>query len=166
MNRCILIPALLAGALQGGTMQTSTPAPVSTASPTPAERLARYTTVKLDPNESQLTAKERQMLPLLVDAARAMDPIFWIESYGDRDALLSKISEPAPRLLADINFGPWDRLDDNSPFVPGFGRKPDGANYYPSDMTKAEFETAVAAGGARADSLKSLYTVVRRDGAG
>ena len=27
------------------------------------------------------------------------------------------------------------------PFVPGFGRKPDGANYYPSDMTRAEFET-------------------------
>jgi hypothetical protein len=166
MNRRMLIPALIAGALQGCAMQTSTPAPVSTASPTPAERLARYTTVKLDPDESQLTAKERQMLPLLIDAARAMDPIFWMESYGARDALMSQISDPAARRLADINFGPWDRLDDNAPFVPGFGRKPDGANYYPSDMTKAEFETAVAAGGPRADSLKSLYTVVRRDAAG
>src|SRR5690349_14422557 len=166
MNHRRLIPALVAGALQGCAMQTSTPAPVSTASPTAAERLARYTTVKLNPDESQLTAKERQMLPLLVDAARAMDPIFWIESYGDRNALMSKISDPTARRLADINFGPWDRLDDNVPFVPGFGRKPDGANYYPGDMTKAEFETAVAAGGARADSLKGLYTVVRRDAAG
>ena len=51
MNRCILLPALVAGALQGCAMQTSTPAPISTASPTPAERLARYTTVKLDPDE-------------------------------------------------------------------------------------------------------------------
>lgn len=167
MNRFRLIPALVAGALiQGCAMQTSTPAPNPTASPTSAERLGRYTTVKLDPDESKLTAKERQMLPLLVDAARAMDPIFWMESYGARDALMSQISDPSARRLADINFGPWDRLDDNAPFVSGFGRKPDGANYYPSDVTKAEFETAVAAGGARADSLKSLYTVVRRDAAG
>jgi hypothetical protein len=166
MKLCSLIPALVAGAIQGCAMQTSTPAPVSTASPTPAERLARYTTVKLDPDESKLTAKERQMLSLLVDAARAMDPIFWMESYGSRDALMNQISDPAARRLADINFGPWDRLDDNAPFVAGFGRKPDGANYYPTDMTKAEFESAVAAGGARADSLKGLYTVVRRDAAG
>ena len=167
MNRFKLIPALVAGALiQGCAMQTSTPAPIPGASPALAERLGRYTTVKLDPDESKLTAKELQMLPLLIDAARAMDPIFWTESYGARDALVSRISDPSARRLADINFGPWDRLDDNAPFVPGFGRKPDGANYYPSDMTKAEFETAVAAGGARADSLKGLYTVVRRDAAG
>jgi hypothetical protein len=167
MNRFRLIPALVAGALiQGCAMQTSTPAPNPVGSPTPAERLGRYITVKLDPDESKLTAKELQMLPLLIDAARAMDPIFWTESYGARDALMSRISDPSARRLADINFGPWDRLDDNAPFVPGFGRKPDGANYYPSDMTKAEFETAVAAGGARADSLKHLYTVVRRDAAG
>jgi hypothetical protein len=167
MNRFRLIPALVAAAfIQGCAMQTSTPAPDPAGSPTAAERLGRYITVKLDPDESKLTAKELQMLPLLIDAARAMDPIFWTESYGARDALMSRISDPSARRLADINFGPWDRLDDNAPFVPGFGRKPDGANYYPSDMTKAEFETAVAAGGARADSLKGLYTVVRRDAAG
>ena len=167
MNRSRLIPALVAGALiQGCATQTSTPAPDPVGSSTTAQRLGRYITVKLDPDESKLTAKELQMLPLLIDAARAMDPIFWIESYGARDALMSRISDPSARRLADINFGPWDRLDDNAPFVAGFGRKPDGANYYPSDMTKAEFETAVAAGGARADSLKNLYTVVRRDPAG
>ncbi|HMG12949.1 MAG TPA: hypothetical protein VK571_07230 [Gemmatimonadaceae bacterium] len=167
MNRFRLIPAIIAGALiPGCATQTSTPAPSPVGSPAPAERLARYITVKLDPDESKLTAKELQMLPLLIDAARAMDPIFWIESYGAPDALMSRISDPSARRLADINFGPWDRLDDNAPFVPGFGRKPDGANYYPSDMTKAEFETAVAGGGARADSLKGLYTVVRRDAAG
>jgi hypothetical protein len=170
----MLVPAVAAGALlQGCATQMSsgsaTSASNTSAAPgtvTPAERLARYTTVKLDPDESKLTARERQMLPLLIDAARAMDPIFWVESYGDRDALMRTISDPAARQLADINFGPWDRLDDNAPFVPGAGPKPDGANYYPRDMTKAEFESAVAAGGARADSLKGLYTFVRRDAAG
>jgi hypothetical protein len=166
MNLSKLPPVLLASALlQACAMQTSTTTTPST-TPTPAVRLARYTTVKLDPDESKLTANELKMLPLLIDAAREMDPIFWVESYGDRDALMRQISDPAARTLADINFGPWDRLDDNAPFVPGFGPKPAGANYYPSDMTKAEFESAVAAGGARADSLKSLYTVVRRDAAG
>ncbi|HST07431.1 MAG TPA: hypothetical protein VLJ83_04630 [Gemmatimonadaceae bacterium] len=171
MNGFRLMPALVAGALiQACATRTSIPAAGPAApnvtSPTPAQRLARYITVKLDPDESKLTARERQMLPLLVDAARTMDPIFWIEAYGDRDALMRSISDPVVRQLADVNFGPWDRLDDNAPFVPGVGPRPDGANYYPRDMTKAEFEAAVAGGGARADSLKGLYTVVRRDASG
>ncbi len=170
MHLTSALPVVLAASLvQACAMQSPTSdiqPPVASRVSTAAQRLARYTTVKLEADESRLTAKERQMLPLLIDAARTMDPIFWVESYGDRDALMRSISDPAARQLADINFGPWDRLDDNAPFIAGVGPKPDGANYYPRDMSKAEFETAVAAGGARADSLKSLYTVVRRDQSG
>src|SRR5919199_1239807 len=69
--------------------------------------------------------------------------------------------------FAEINYGPWDRLANDRPFVAGAGEKPPGANFYPRDMTKGEFETVVAgADRARADSLKSLYTLVRRDAAG
>lgn len=132
-------------------------------SPPPAERLARYTTVRLVADESGLSAKERQMLPLLIDAARTMNQPFWAEAYGNGDSLLRVISDPVTRRLVEVNYGPWDRLDDNAPFVAGFGPKPPGAGYYPVDMTKAEFEEALKAGGARADSLKSLYTLVRRD---
>lgn len=128
--------------------------------------LAKYKSVRLQADTNALTANERKMLPLLKDAARAMDDAFWQESYGDRSALMAKISDPAMRRFVDLNYGPWDRLDDNAPFVPGIGPKPASANYYPHDMTKAEFEAAVAGGGPRADSLKSLYTVVRRDAAG
>src|SRR5687767_1169102 len=149
-------------------MQTSVPlpSPAATAtvgSPTPAERLARYTTVRLEADQSKLTARERQMLPLLIDAAREMNSVFWAQSYGSRDELMRMISDPVVCRLADVNYGPWDRLDDNAPFVPGVGPKPPGAQYYPRDMTKAEFEEAVKVGGAGADSLKSLYTLVRRD---
>lgn len=153
-------------------MQTSptTSAPVATVPAarvsTPAARLARYTTVKLDPDESRLTAKEQQMLPLLIDAARVMNGIFWMEAFGNRDSLMKTISDPVVRQLVDINYGPWDRLDDNAPFVPGIGPKTAGANYYPRDMTKAEFEAAVSAGGPAADSLKGLYTIVRRNAQG
>lgn len=141
----------------------ATPAPSLA---TPAERLSRYTTVRLEADTMALTARERRMLPLLVDAAREMHDIFWMQAVGPRDSLLSTIADPTTRLLAEINVGPWDRLDNNTPFVGGTGPKPHGANFYPRDMTKEEFERAVAGGGARADSLKSLYTMVRRNAAG
>lgn len=141
-----------------------TPTPVNPplVGPSVAQRLSRYTTVKLEADTSSLTARERRTLPLLIDAAREQDSIFWTQAYGDRDSLMRSLSDPATRQLVDINFGPWDRLDNNVPFVNGAGPKPAGANFYPHDMTRAEFERAVDAGGAHADSLKSLYTMVWR----
>jgi len=146
-----------------------TPTPVNPPQigPSVATRLSRYITVKLEADTSSLTRRERRMLPLLVDAAREMNGIYWMQAYGDRDSLMRAISDAPTRELTEINFGPWDRLDNNSPFVAGVGPKPSGANFYPHDITRDEFERAVAAGGAHADSLKSLYTMVRRtaDGA-
>ena len=171
----LLIGSLTACAAQSAS--TITPEPPSPPSPTNdpvvaqptvtvADRLAKYTPVKLSADTSGLSAKERQMLPLLIEAARAMDDVFWREAYGDPAPLLSSISDPVTRQFVTLNYGPWDRLDDNAPFLAGAGAKPTGAGYYPRDMTKAEFEAAVSAGGARADSLKSLYTIVRRNSAG
>jgi hypothetical protein len=133
---------------------------------TPAERLARFTTVRLDPDTSQLTDRERAMLPLLIDAARQMHLPFWMQAYGNGDSLLRAVADPAARRYVEINFGPWDRIGGNAPFIAGFGPKPQGANFYPRDMTREEFEAEVAAGGPRADSLRSQYTMVRRDAAG
>jgi hypothetical protein len=141
-------------------------APVQMQSATPAERLARYTTVRLAADTSVLTRWERRMLPLLVDAAREMHGIYWTQAFGSRDSLLRNIPQADVRRLVEVNVGPWDRLDDNASFVPGIGAKPAGANFYPRDMSKEEFEREVAAGGARADSLKSLYTMIRRGAGG
>ena len=127
-------------------------------------RLAKYTTVRLTTDVGVLSARERQMLPILIDASQAMEEIFWQQAYGDRAALMASLPDARMRRFAEINYGPWDRLAGNEPFVPGAGPKPAGANLYPRDMTKAEFEAEVAKGGARADSLKSLYTLVRREG--
>ncbi|MFL5605574.1 MAG: dipeptidyl-peptidase 3 family protein [Gemmatimonadaceae bacterium] len=138
----------------------------SHATSTVAERLARYSTVSLGADTMVLTARERRMVPLLIDAAREMHRIYWQQAYGSRDSLLRSISDADTRRLAEINVGPWDRIDNNAPFVRGFGAKPAGANFYPRDMSKDEFERAVQGGGARADSLKSLYTMIRRDASG
>ena len=125
-------------------------------------RLARYTTVHLEPDLSALTANERKMIPLLIDAAKAMDEVYWIQAYGDRAALLRSIPDAATRRFVEINYGPWDRLDENHVFVAGAPPKPAGSNFYPAGMTKAEFDAAVA----KDPALKSLYTMVRRDASG
>ena len=128
--------------------------------------LAQYTPVRLTTDLGVLSDNERRMLPLLIDAANAMDEVFWLELSGPRDSVLASIPDPDLRRYAEINYGPWDALADYAPFVPGVGPKPAGANYYPRDMTKAEFDSVVARGGPRADSLRSLYTLVRRGSAG
>jgi hypothetical protein len=142
------------------------PASLEQAATSISDRLARYTTVKLEADTTRLTKKERLMLPLLVDAAREMHDIYWTEAVGSHDSVIAALKDAPTRRLAEINVGPWDRLDNNVPFVGGVGPKPAGANFYPRDMTKAEFERAVAAGGPHADSLKSLYTMIRRDPSG
>ena len=124
----------------------------------PIERkLAQYTTVRLTTDLDKLTGNERQMIPLLIDAARSMDAIYWRQSFGNRDSLLRSIEDASTRRYAEINYGPWDRLHGNAPFVEGAGPKPQGAGFYPSDMTKEEL---------KGKALESQYTLVRRDSAG
>jgi hypothetical protein len=169
LNRPVLILAAAAAlaACEKSPPEQAANADSTTAAPTIEQRLARYTTVRLTSDQtSRLSARERQMIPILIDAAREMDAIFWEQTYGSRDSLMASIQDEAVRRYAEINYGPWDRLANDEPFVPGTPPKAPGANFYPKDITKAEMDSAVAVGGARADSLKSLYTLVRRDAAG
>jgi peptidase M49-like protein len=147
---------------------TTTPPVVADPRPmTPMQqKLSKYTPVRLVVDTASLTAGERRMIPLLIDAARAMDDVFWLQAYGDREALVRSIIDPDARRLVEINYGPWDRLDDDRPFIPDVGEKPKGANFYPRDMTDAEFQAAVAESPERGAALKSLYTLVRREPGG
>ena len=122
--------------------------------------LGQYTTVRLDADLSGLSDSTRAMLPHLIAAARAMDDVFWVQAYGDRDSLMSGLSEAARR-YATINAGPWDRLDGNAPFLPGVAAKPAGSNLYPHDLTKDELLAAADLYPER--DLTGLYTLVRRE---
>jgi hypothetical protein len=139
-------------------------APSKTDSPI-EKKLAQYTSVALTTDLSKLSDHERRMIPLLVDAARAMDAIFWRQAYGDRDSLLRGITDPAQQRYVEINYGPWDRLDNNAPFIEGVGAKPAGAGFFPRDMSKEEFESAAKKEGP-AGGLRSQYTMVRRSPSG
>jgi hypothetical protein len=129
-------------------------------------KLAQYTTVRLTSDLGILTANERQMIPLLIDAARLMDEIYWRQAYGNRDSLLQSLRDADVRRYAEINYGPWDRLSNNKPFVEGIGPKPPGAGFYPHDLTKEEFETAAGKSPSAGRMLRSQYTMVQRDSAG
>jgi hypothetical protein len=123
----------------------------------PGTNLDVYANVELTADISHLSDNEKEILRLMFQAANIMEDLFWKEAYGDRDELLNNIEDPKLKLFAQINYGPWDRLNNNKPFIEGFGEKPAGANFYPADMTKEEFD-------ALDDPDKTnLYTLIRRD---
>lgn len=124
----------------------------------PYQELAdQYAEFPLTTDLSKLTEKEKQMLPLLIEAADQMEAIYWQTAYGDKEQLFEGITDSALLKYLSINYGPWDRLDANRPFLETAGPKPLGANFYPQDMTKSEFE-------ALQDPRKTdWYSIVRRD---
>ncbi|MHC2991670.1 Zn-dependent hydrolase [Pontibacter sp. HJ8] len=144
------------GGEETGTVQTDTTAVATDLQ----QKLGMYTTFRLTADLSSLSQKERQMIPLLIEAGKIMDELFWYEAYGKGDSLLNALTDDAAKQFVKINYGPWDRLNNNEPFIAGVGPKPDAANFYPHDMTKEEFEQS---------DLKdkaSQYTFLRRDAGG
>ena len=121
------------------------------------QRLDIYTPYSLTSDLSHLSSDQKKMISLLIDASKIMDDLFWQQAFpGSKDELLAKVEEQAKEFTV-INYGPWDRLNNNQPFLTGFDDKPEGANFYPEDMTKVEFENAELA------DKDSLYTLLRRD---
>lgn len=121
------------------------------------KNLNKYTSFTLTADVDKLTDNERQMIPILIDASKIMNDLFWYEAYGDKDALLSTISDEDTKRFVEINYGPWDRLNGNASFVEGVDAKPAGANFYPKDMSKEEFEAATI------ENKTSIYNFVRRN---
>ena len=120
------------------------------------KKVEEYAPFKLTTDLSVLSENQKEMLPLLFEAAKIMDRIFWMEAFGDKDKLFTGDLDKYTRKFLEINYGPWERLKNNEPFLPGYGEKPAGANFYPEDMTKEEFE-------AWDDKSKtSQYTLIRR----
>ena len=125
-----------------------------------AAKVASYAEVPLTADLSHLGEGDRKAIDLLLQAGAIIDNLFWKQVWGDKQALLAGIEDPATRRFVEINYGPWDRLDNDAPFVAGIGPRPAGARFYPEDMTKEEFEAADLPG------KDSLYTLIQRDGAG
>jgi hypothetical protein len=130
--------------------------PPAPATATVADRLESYATVELSADLEYLQPDQREILRLLIQAADIMNGLFWQQAWGDREELLASIDDPVVRRFAEINYGPWDRLDEDRPFVDGVGPRPPGARFYPEDMTREEFAAAEFPG------KTSQYSLVRR----
>lgn len=139
----------------------NSPAPQQQTPHDPMDQLlSKYAEVTLTSDISHLSANEKEMLRLLFQAAQLMDDIFWTQHIGEKEAFLNSIADPKARQFAEINYGPWDQMDNEKPFIEGYGEKFPGANFYPHDMTPAEWE-------AFDDPNKtSLYTLITRNAEG
>ncbi|MDX1404880.1 MAG: Zn-dependent hydrolase [Woeseiaceae bacterium] len=110
---------------------------------------------------SHLSDAQRRMLVKLIEASQIMDELFWRQAFrDDYQSWLEGIGVDDARRFAEINYGPWDRLNNDSPFIEGFGEKPLGAAFYPPDMSKQEFEAAILEG------KTGQYSLIRRDASG
>jgi hypothetical protein len=134
-----------------------------------AARLQKFAPTEIAVDPAVLSDEDRLVLNKLIEASRLIDPIFWKQAYPPGLALkdrLERSTDPADaealRFLL-INFGPFDRQDENRPFI-GIEPKPLGAGFYPADLTKAEFEAYVAAHPDEKEALESPFTLVKREG--
>ncbi len=126
-----------------------------------APRPDAYAEFTLTADLSHLSDQQREMIGMLIEASQIMDDLFWRQAYGDGyQDWLASIGVDEERRFAELNYGPWDRLDDDKPFMDGVGDKPLGATFYPADMSKEEFEAADLPG------KDSLYSFLRRDADG
>ena len=121
------------------------------------EKVESYAVVEMNsPLYDALTDNDKKIVDLFRQAGEIMDGLFWKQTFGDK-AVIDALPEGYAKDYALINYGAWDHLDDNKPFLEGYGEKPLGCRYYPQDMTMEEWEAFDDP-----DKL-SLYTVIRRD---
>ena len=121
------------------------------------EKVDSYAVVEVSsPLYDALSENDKKIVSLFRQAGEIIDGLFWKQTFGDK-ALIDALPEGPAKAYAMINYGAWDHLDDNKPFVEGYGEKPLGCQYYPQDMTMEEWEAFDDP-----DKL-NLYTVIRRD---
>ena len=128
---------------------------------------AQFDRIEMAPDTSFLSVEDRKVINLLNQAGDLMSDIYLrqraennpslrsalaLSDHKDKDLLLD---------LFDLHFGPWDTLDHNAPFI-GTATMPEGAAFYPDDMTKEEFESWIEAHPEDKDAFVSGYTVIRR----
>ncbi|MFY8328701.1 dipeptidyl-peptidase 3 family protein [Pseudoalteromonas sp. ZZD1] len=122
------------------------------------DRLAIYTDFSLTTDLSHLSENQKAMIAKLIDASKVMDELFWRQAFGeDKASFLAKINDPQVQKFADINYGPWDRLNGDQAFLSGYDEKSPGAQFYPADITKEELNSSDV------EDKNGLYSVVKRD---
>ena len=133
-------------------------------------RLDAYAVVEIEPDLSVLNEQQKQAFYKLVEAGKAIDPIFWKQQDPEALQVRRELSDPDTELeryykeYVEINYGPFDARLNNERFYGTGGEKNVGAGYYPHGMTQSEFQDYVQAHPDQKEALEGLYTVVKRQG--
>lgn len=132
------------------------------------EKIAQYAPFEIKYDSTLLNANEKICVEKLFEASRIIDGIFLKQVYSRNPEIKKQLeSDPSPeaRLTLEyfnINMGPFDRLDHNKPFF-GKEEKPLGANFYPANMTKEEFQGWIEKHPEDKDKFTSEFTIIRRE---
>jgi hypothetical protein len=138
------------------------------------QKIERFSPTEISADISRLTPGDKKALEKIIEAAQLMDPIYIRQVWGGNMDLLKELEadtslEGKERLhYFRINMGPWSLLDHNEPFLEGVPKeKPAGANYYPGDMTKKEFEEWIATlSEMEKEKATGFFSTIHRDGNG
>lgn len=131
-------------------------------------KVEKMAPVEIAYDSTGLSENEKKALDLIVKAAQYMDKIFLEQVYSKNEAIrteLMKQENPdyaALRELFKIHAGPFDRLENHKPFINLEENKPAGANFYPADMTKEEFEAYIKAHPEDEKTFTAERTLIRR----
>ena len=130
---------------------------------------ARFAPTEIIADVSKLSPNDRQVVAKLVDASKIMDALFLRQVWSGNEAmLLDLVRNETPEGRARlhyflINKGPWDRLDHYRVFVAGAPKKPEGANFYPEGVSKADLERWMQGlSEAERTQANGFFTTIRR----
>ena len=138
-----------------------------------AAKIRRFSPTVLTASTARLTPKDRLALRKIIAAAKLFDPLFLRQVWSGNEALKRKLEAdrtPMGRMLLHyflINDGPWSRLDEKQPFIDEIPSKLAGANHYPEDMTKEEFNAWLETlAPAEKEKATGYFYAIRRDASG
>jgi len=132
------------------------------------KKISQYSKTEIKYDESLLNERQKVVVEKLYEAGKIIDRIFLDQVYSKNEEIeaeLSKSKNPGDKIVLEyfkINFGPFDRLDHDKPFY-GNSEKPKGANFYPEDMTKEEFNNFIKNNPDKEAEFTSEFTVIRRE---
>ncbi len=133
--------------------------------------IARFQPTQLRVDTSKLSPDDTRALAKLIEAARVLNDIFLTQMWSGNHALYAKLrrdTTPLGKARLDyfwLNKSPWSEIDDHEAFLPDVpAKKLPGANFYPQDMTREEFEAWVKTlSKPEREQAEGFFTVIRRD---
>ncbi len=134
---------------------------------------ARFVPVDIAVDTSKLPGNERVALAKMIEAAKIFDAVFLRQSSPLNESLFNQLARDASPLgrarlhYFSLNAGPWSRLDEDAPFLPGVGKKSPAGNFYPVDATRDEVDAWIQKLPAtEKEAATGFFTTIRRGPSG